>query len=145
MSAYLIEQITSTGNITVVPQVTVTGVDGDDWLRRLTDYDLRGGSSHTAAAHALFVCIGGEPRTQWAADDQLALDQRGYLLTGSDLPAPPAGLPWPLDRDPDPLETNRPGLFVAGEVRHGSTRRVATAVGEGAMAIHLVHRHLTAA
>jgi thioredoxin reductase (NADPH) len=87
----------------------------------------------------------GEPRTAWATRESLALDAAGYLLSGPDLPRPLSDLGWALPRDPYLLETSRAGVFVAGDVRHGSTKRVATAVGEGAMAVQLVHRHLLAA
>lgn len=141
MSAYLLDRLKATANVTILTGVSVTSVDGDDWLRQITYQDNERGAV-TVEAHAIFLCIGGEPRTQWAAGDRLARDAAGYLLTGADLPRPLADLGWTLARDPYPLETNRPGLFVAGDVRHGSTKRVATAVGEGAMAVQLVHRHL---
>ena len=143
MSAYLLDRLRELANVTIRTEVSVTAVDGDDWLRQIT-YDHLGGGRTTVPAHALFLCIGGQPRTEWAEADRLARDPAGYLLTGPDLPRPLADLAWPLERDPYPLESNLPGLFVAGDVRHGSTKRVATAVGEGAMAVQLVHRHLAA-
>jgi thioredoxin reductase (NADPH) len=94
-------------------------------------------------AAALFLCIGGQPRTGWAAEAGVRTDRAGYILTGPDLlehGERPAG--WPLDRDPLALETSVPGLFAAGDVRHGSAKRVAGAVGEGAMAVQLAHRRL---
>jgi thioredoxin reductase (NADPH) len=91
----------------------------------------------------MFVCIGGVPRTGWAARAGVRTDARGFVLTGPDLleagRRPPG---WPLARDPFPLETSEPGLFAAGDVRSGSTKRVAGAVGEGAMAVALGHRRL---
>ncbi|MBG6181949.1 NAD(P)/FAD-dependent oxidoreductase [Arthrobacter sp. CAN_A1] len=141
MSAYLLNRLKATDNVTILTGVSITSVAGDNWLREITYQDRERGAV-TVEAHALFLCIGGEPRTQWAVDDRLALDPAGYLFTGDDLPRPLVDLGWPLGRDPYPLETNRPGLFVAGDVRHGSTKRVATAVGEGAMAVQLVHRYL---
>ncbi len=143
MSTYLLDQLHALPRVRVLTEVTLTAVDGDDWLREIT-LDQRGSGRTTVAAHALFLCIGGEPRTAWAIRNGLVRDAAGYLVTGDDLPRPLADLGWPLTRDPYPLETNRPGMFVAGDVRHGSTKRVATAVGEGAMAVQLVHRHLAA-
>jgi thioredoxin reductase (NADPH) len=92
---------------------------------------------------ALFICIGGVPRTAWADEMGVETGPAGYVLSGPDLlhdgerPAE-----WPLDRDPLALETNLPGLFVAGDVRHGSIKRVGAAVGEGSMAVALAHRRL---
>jgi len=88
----------------------------------------------------LFVLIGAQPRTQWLAGS-VARDRQGFILTGPDLPA---GTRWPPGRPPLPLETSLPGVFAAGDVRHGSVKRVAAAVGEGAATIPLVHRHLNA-
>jgi thioredoxin reductase (NADPH) len=101
------------------------------------------GGRERLPAKALFICIGGQPRTGWAADAGVDLDRAGYILTGPDLlerGRRPRG--WPLDRDPLALETSVPGMFAAGDVRHGSTKRVAGAVGEGAMAVALAHRRL---
>ena len=89
------------------------------------------------------ACIGGDPRTTWAQEVGIVRDSAGYLVTGPDLlngHRMPAG--WPLDRDPYYLETNVPGVFAAGDVRHGSVKRCASAVGEGAMAVVFVHRYL---
>ena len=91
------------------------------------------------------MLIGGVPHTQWAVEEGLATDEHGYLVTGRQALAQASNstsLRWPLERDPYPLETLRPGLFAAGDVRHGSTKRVAAAVGEGAMAVSLVHMFL---
>jgi thioredoxin reductase (NADPH) len=102
-----------------------------------------GGSAERRPASALFICIGGEPRTGWAADTGVRTNPAGYILTGPDLLSEgrrPED--WPLDRDPLPLETTVPGLFAAGDVRSGSIKRVGGAVGEGSMAVALVHRRL---
>jgi thioredoxin reductase (NADPH) len=101
------------------------------------------GKSEQLRAAALFLCIGGTPRTAWAGGAGVRVNQAGFVLTGSALLEDgrrPEG--WPLDRDPLVLETTIPGLFAAGDLRSGSTKRVAAAVGEGAMAAALVHRRL---
>ena len=143
MSDYLLGRLRATANVRIVTEATVTAVDGDDWLRRIS-YDQRGQGQRSVPAHALFLCIGGAPRTQWAAGEHIASSTAGYILAGTDLPRPLSDWGWTLERDPYPLETNKAGVFVAGDVRYGSTKRVATAVGEGAMAVQLVHRHLAA-
>jgi len=102
----------------------------------------------TVAASALFIMIGGEPRTDWLAGT-LARDGGGYLLTGSDVTPPrgadPSGAPpWPESRPPMYLETSMPGVFAAGDVRHGATKRVAPSVGAGAIAVQLIHDYLAA-
>jgi thioredoxin reductase (NADPH) len=144
LSQYLVDRIAATPNITVLPQTEIAALDGDAILRQITLSDRRTGQSRTAATRWLFVCIGGEPQTAWARDVGIVRDAGGYLVTGPDLlrgrtcPAQ-----WPLDREPYYLETSMPGLFAAGDVRHGSVKRCASAVGEGAMAVALVHRYLT--
>ena len=145
MSAYLAQRLHDAPNVEVRTQAEVTAVDGDDWLRTLEIADTVTGRRTVVEAHALFVCIGGEPRTDWAAAGGIARDPAGYLVTGRALLESPSVSPagaWTLDRDPYPLETSQPGLFAAGDVRHGSTKRVSAAVGEGAMAVGLVHRFL---
>ncbi|HJZ50520.1 MAG TPA: FAD-dependent oxidoreductase [Roseiflexaceae bacterium] len=143
LSQYLVDRIAATPNITVLPQTEVTALDGDEVLRQITLTDRATGQSRSVASSWLFVCIGGEPQTAWAAEARIVRDVGGYLVTGPDLlrgrqcPAH-----WPLDREPYYLETSMPGLFAAGDVRHGSIKRCAAAVGEGAMAVALVHRYL---
>ena len=145
MSRYLVDRIAAHPNVDVRLNTEVTRVEGDEH-GELTAALLaeRGGSGEErVAARALFACIGGVPRTAWADDVGVAHDPAGYILTGPDLldhGRRPAG--WPLDRDPLALETSIPGLFAAGDARHGSTKRVAGAVGDGAMAAALVHRRL---
>ncbi len=118
-------------------------LSGDDILREITLTDRASGETHTLASSWLFVCIGGEPQTHWASEVRIVTDAGGYLVTGPDL-VRNGGCPaqWPLDREPYYLETSMPGLFAAGDVRHGSIKRCASAVGEGAMAVALVHRYL---
>ena len=101
------------------------------------------GTVERRGAERLFICIGGQPHTAWATKKGFDTDRAGYLLTGPDLlkdGARPAN--WPLERDPLALETCVPGIFAAGDARHGSTKRVAAAVGEGAMAVALAERRL---
>ena len=101
------------------------------------------GTTARLSADALFVCIGGVPRTQGAANVGLALDGAGFVRTGAELSSSPGALEgWPLSRQPLPLETNLPGLFAAGDVRSGSIKRCAAAIGEGSMAVALVHQRL---
>jgi thioredoxin reductase (NADPH) len=141
MSAYLVERIERHPLIDVRFTTQVQELHAGSELDAVT-VEGPGGRERLPAA-ALFLCIGGRPRTGWAADAGVALDQAGYVLTGPDLLEQgrrPRG--WPLDRDPLALETSIPGVFAAGDVRHGSTKRVAGAVGEGAMAAALAHRRL---
>jgi thioredoxin reductase (NADPH) len=143
MSAYLVARIEDHPLIDVRLHTQVTAIHGDEALRAVTLTD-EGGASTEQRAQALFLCLGGIPSTGWARDSGVAVDERGFILTGPDLlhrGVRPAG--WPLDRDPLALETSVPGFFAAGDVRHGSTKRVAGAVGEGAMAVALAHRRFT--
>jgi thioredoxin reductase (NADPH) len=142
MSQYLQDQIAATANIHVRTRVSVVGATGASNLEGITIHDANGGADETVPASALFIFIGAEPRTDWVAG-VLLRDAQGYILTGSDLPRPPTSSRpegWSLDRDPFLLEASMPGVFVAGDVRHGSIKRVASAVGEGAMAVQLVHQ-----
>ena len=143
MSAYLVERIEPNPLVDVRLETNVTAVHADgDELGAVTISDGTGKSEQLRAA-ALFLCIGGTPRTAWAGGAGVRVNQAGFVLTGSALLEDgrrPEG--WPLDRDPLVLETTIPGLFAAGDLRSGSTKRVAAAVGEGAMAAALVHRRL---
>jgi thioredoxin reductase (NADPH) len=144
ISAYLADRIAAAANIEVVTNTRVTALSGNQSLEAVTLTNDRMGESRTIETRWLFVCIGGAPHTEWAAAAGVCRDTSGYLLTGPDLlqrGQRPAG--WPLDREPYYLETNVPGLFAAGDVRHGSVKRCASAVGEGAMAVAFVHRYLS--
>ena len=143
MSAYLVDRIAAHPLIDVRLRTQVEALESEDG--HLAGVVLRGadGEAERVEARALFLCLGGVPRTGWAPDVGVRLDRAGFVLTGPDLldrGRRPAG--WPLERDPFTLETTLPGLFVAGDARSGSTKRVAGAVGEGAMAVAFVHRRL---
>jgi thioredoxin reductase (NADPH) len=142
MSHYLIQQLAGTPNVTVHTCTTVAEAHGTDHLEQVTLQDARTGERTTAPANHLFVFIGGAPRTQWL-DGVVERDDRGFIPTGPGLLEDgrrPHG--WSLDRDPYFLESSVPGVFVAGDARAESVKRVASAVGEGAMAVTLMHRHL---
>ena len=142
MSQYLIRQVKELGNVDVRTNTEIVGVGSDTHLRTLVVSS--GGTDDRLSADALFVCIGGVPRTQGAAAVGLALDGAGYIRTGADLSSSAGALDgWPLSRQALPLETNLPGLFAAGDVRSGSTKRCATAIGEGSMVVALVHQRLS--
>jgi thioredoxin reductase (NADPH) len=137
MSDYLVTQVMGTSNVEVRPQSRVTDGHGEARLQALTIEDARTGRRERLATAALFVMIGAEPRTEWLKN-VVALDERGFILTGRDLP-PQA---WPLARAPLPFETSRPGVFAAGDVRYGSIKRVAGAVGEGSVTTGFVGQYL---
>jgi thioredoxin reductase (NADPH) len=142
MSEYLVRELEATANLTLRYNTEAVAGHGDGRLSSLTLNDRILGATETVPATALFVLIGAEPHTGWLPDT-LRRDRWGFVVTGTDLLVdgqPPAG--WPLDRPPMPLETSLPGVFAAGDVRHGSTKRVAGAVGEGSVAIRLVHEYL---
>jgi thioredoxin reductase (NADPH) len=139
MSQYLVDQIEATDNIEVLTGTELAEAHGTERLESLTlarDGEVRG---EPVPADAVYIFIGAAPHTE-EFRPTLRADDRGFLLTGPDLGGRPAD--WPLDRDPYPLESCVPGVFVAGDVRHGSIKRVASAVGEGAMAVQLIHRFL---
>jgi len=142
MSQYLIQQLAEIDNVEVRTCTEVVAAEGSDHLQKITLRDNTTGATETVEAHWLFVFIGAAPGTEWLAG-VVERDARGFVLSGPDLVLGgrrPRG--WALDRDPYHLETNIPGVFVAGDVRADSLKRVASAVGEGAMAVTLVHRYL---
>jgi thioredoxin reductase (NADPH) len=141
MSQYLISQVKELGNVEVRTNTEVVGLEADTHLRELMLSSA--GTIVRLATDSLFVCIGGVPRTQGAASVGLARDRAGYVRTGTELISSAGALDgWPLSRQPLPLETNLPGLFAAGDVRSGSIKRCAAAIGEGSMAVALVHQRL---
>ena len=143
MSQYLIDQIAQTENIHVEPRSRVVEVHGEDHLDSVTIACDASGDTRREEAAALFIFIGAEPRTTWL-DSIIERDERGFILTGRDL-LPEGKRPkgWTLAREPGLLETNIPGVFAVGDVRHGSIKRVASGVGEGSVAIQFVHQYLS--
>jgi thioredoxin reductase (NADPH) len=142
MSYYLIKRITDDPSISVRTCTEIIGASGEDHLERLTLRDTARGSTETVNAQWLYLFIGAEPLTDWL-DDVVVRDPKGFVVAGPDL-SPRGERPrgWALDRMPYHLETSVPGVFVAGDARAESAKRVASAVGEGAMAVMLVHRYL---
>ena len=144
MSHYLVERIEQHPLIDVrlSTQLTAVREDGDKLAAAVFADDS--GKEEVRPAVALFICIGGSPHTDWCPREHVFTDANGYILTGTDLlEAGKRPDCWSLERDPLPLETSRAGVFAAGDVRHGSTKRVGAAVGEGAMAVVLAYRRLT--
>jgi thioredoxin reductase (NADPH) len=144
MSQYLVDALATIDNVEVRTSTHVTHIDADGGMRRIVV--RTSGEGSVIPADALFICIGGTPRSEGAAAAGAATDAVGYVLTGGDVQFNGARVTrWPLPREPLPLETSIPGLFAAGDVRHGSIKRCAAAIGEGGMAVALVHRHLAGA
>jgi thioredoxin reductase (NADPH) len=142
MSHYLIEQIEKTPNIEVRTHTSVTEVHGETRLSEITIKRAVTAETETLPANSLFIFIGAQPRTEWL-NGLVKRDERGFVLSGPELlenGKRPAD--WPLDRDPGLLETNVPGIFVVGDVRHGSVKRVASGVGEGAVVVQFIHQYL---
>jgi thioredoxin reductase (NADPH) len=143
MSHYLIQQLGTQANVRLETHAQVVGIDGDVHVEAIEIEDRRTGARRRAATDAVFVFIGADAETDWLPE-RVIRDDRGYVCTGRDvmdLLALRVGL-WPLGRDPYLLETSVPGVFAAGDVRHGSIKRVAAGVGEGSMAIAFVHPFL---
>jgi thioredoxin reductase (NADPH) len=143
MSAYLIERIEAHPLIDVHLETKLTELHTSGGQLSAVTFEDSAGKSETRAVDGVFLCIGGRPHTEWCSREHVLTDPRGYILTGQDM-SKDGRLPdcWPLERDPLPLETSRVGLFAAGDVRHGSTKRVAAAVGEGSMVASLIFSRL---
>jgi thioredoxin reductase (NADPH) len=142
MSQYLVDQIDATDNISVAVNTLVTAVQGTDRLEAITLQNSKTGTTETVPADAIFIFIGAEPHSE-IVSGIVDLDEAGFILTGPDLihdGRRPRN--WKLRRDPFLLETSVPGIFAAGDVRHAVVRRVASAVGQGSMAISFVHKYL---
>ena len=136
MSHYLIKEIEATSNVSVRLRTEIVDGGGDGWLEHLVLHDRSQGQTTTVDAGGLFIMIGAHPRTDWLPPE-VDRDAKGFVVTGTEL-APDRS--WPLERRPFLLETSMPGVFAVGDVRHGAGRRVASAVGEGAVAIQLLHQ-----
>jgi thioredoxin reductase (NADPH) len=143
LSEYLVDRIHAAPNIDVLARTEVTALHGDGPLRAITLRNNQTSETRMADTSNLLLCLGGVPQTLWAEDVGIIRDQEGYLVTGPDL-LKDGKWPesWRLDRAPYYMETNIPGIFAAGDVRHGSVKQCASAVGEGAMAVTFVHRYL---
>src|SRR3954454_14309283 len=135
MSHYLVQQVEATPNLRVRLGTEVVGGGGDGWLECLVLRDRANGSPETVDADGLFLLIGARPHTEWLPPE-VDRDAQGFVLTGTELPTHA----WPLDRSPLLLETSTPRVFAAGDVRSGSVKRVASSVGDGSIAIQLLHR-----
>jgi thioredoxin reductase (NADPH) len=140
MSRYLIDRIEKAENVDVRLNVEIAEGRGDDHLESLVLADRVEGTKEEVNSNWLFIFIGASPFTDWLGPD-VARDDHGFIVTGPDVLAL-EGRPWPLSRPPFLLETSLPGVFAAGDVRLESMKRVASAVGEGAMSVYLVHRYL---
>jgi thioredoxin reductase (NADPH) len=144
MSRYLIQRLTENPQIELHLNTEIVALEGGARLERIVWQDKKTGETSTRSIRHVFIMTGASPRTEWLRGC-LAMDDKGFILTGRDLDAPAPSdqnPPWPLARAPQMLETSLPGVFAVGDVRAGNVKRVASAVGEGAISIHLVHRAL---
>jgi thioredoxin reductase (NADPH) len=141
MSQYLIGRIDANARIEIHYQTRITGLSVASHLEHVEWRDDALGEKRSAPIRHVFVMTGAVPQTEWL-EDSFILDYRGFIVTGPDLAAFVGGDQWPLKRPPFLLETSVPGIFAVGDTRAGSVKRVASAVGEGSMAVHLVHRYL---
>ncbi len=142
MSRYLIERIEENPRITLRYQCELTHLDGEGHLQGVSWINHTSGITSTEPIRHVFVMTGASPKTQWLSGC-VALDNKGFVLSGRDLEAVTPPIPWQLERTPYMLESSLPGVFVVGDARSGSVKRVASAVGEGSIVLHLVHQTLT--
>jgi thioredoxin reductase (NADPH) len=142
MSSYLIDQINGTANITVLGKTEIKEAMGNDRLEQVVIGNIETGTSETKQADALYIFIGSRPYTDWLCEAVIR-NKKGFIETGRDVKSyDDFGKIWKLEREPYLLETSAPGIFAAGDVRANAMNRVASAVGEGSMAISFVHKYL---
>jgi thioredoxin reductase (NADPH) len=142
MSQYLIDQIADTDNIEVLTGTQVVQVDGSNVVERITLKNVETGEIEERSAQAIFIFVGAVPHSGFVAD-LVATSEKGFILTGRDIfVGDKRPQTWTVDRDPFLLETSVPGIFAAGDVREGVIRRVASAVGQGSIAISMIHQYL---
>lgn len=141
MSRYLIQRIEENPLIQVHYSSELTSLEGGEHLERVTWADKTTGENLTQPIRHVFVMAGASPQTDWLSKC-LLLDSKGFVLTGRDLETATPPIPWPLTRAPHILETSLRGVFVVGDARSGNVKRVASAVGEGSIVLHLVHQAL---
>jgi thioredoxin reductase (NADPH) len=142
MSRYLIQRIEDSSNIVLRPRTQIVALEGAGRLEQVRWRQLDSGESQTRPIHHVFLMTGADPNTSWLSGC-VALDDKHFVKTGADLnPRELEDARWPLARRPELLETSRPGVFAVGDVRSGSVKRVASAVGEGSVCVQLIHRAL---
>jgi len=142
MSQYLVDELASAG-VGIVTEARVVGGDGEHGLESITLRDRVTGRESRVRCEALFITIGAAPHTDWLPAEVLR-DRWGYVLTGAEIVTEGGRRAWPHERAPGALESSLPGLFAVGDVRRGSVKRVASAVGEGSVVVSAVHAHLAA-
>ena len=141
MSQYLVDRLRQLPNVEIRTNATVSCVNGQNRLEEITIQNVKTGSTEQVRCDGLFVFIGATPRTEWL-EHVVRRDEKGFILSGADVNCDLSQWPeWPLEREPYRLETSMPGVFVAGDVRKGSVKRLTSAVGEGAMAVEFIHRY----
>jgi thioredoxin reductase (NADPH) len=144
MSRYLIQRILGNPSIELICNSELSGLEGESNLEQVSWTNKKTEEMHFVAVRHLFIMAGASPNTEWL-QGSVALDEKGFILTGRDLPTeldPDRDSSWPLSRRPFMLETSLPGVFAVGDVRAGSVKRVAAAVGEGSTSVSMVHRAL---
>jgi thioredoxin reductase (NADPH) len=141
MSRYLVQRIEKNPLIQVLYSSELTSLQGDGHLEQVSWIEKTTHTISTKPIRHVFVMAGASPKTDWLTGC-VSLDKKGFVLTGRDLGSVKPPVPWPLSRPPHMLETSVPGVFVVGDVRSGNVKRVASAVGEGSIVVHLVHQAL---